>query len=85
MAESHAGYTYCGVASLVILDELHKIDRDRLLYWMVNRQTAEGGFNGRINKLVDACYNFWLGSIGIILGCDVINKNALRTYTLCCC
>ena len=22
----------------------------------------EGGFNGRINKLVDSCYNFWQGS-----------------------
>jgi protein farnesyltransferase subunit beta len=22
----------------------------------------EGGFNGRINKLVDSCYNFWQGA-----------------------
>ena len=22
---------------------------------------VEGGFNGRTNKLVDSCYNFWQG------------------------
>lgn len=22
---------------------------------------VEGGFNGRANKLVDSCYNFWQG------------------------
>ena len=22
----------------------------------------EGAFNGRINKLVDSCYNFWVGA-----------------------
>lgn len=33
------------------------------LEWLSQRQlTFEGGFNGRINKLVDSCYNFWQGA-----------------------
>ena len=37
-------------------------DLDALEYWLVNRQMKlEGGFQGRKNKLVDACYSFWQG------------------------
>lgn len=33
---------------------------DSLTYWLVNKQMKfEGGFQGRTNKLVDACYSFW--------------------------
>ena len=61
--EAHGGYTFCGLAALLILGESHKIDINRLLEWLANRQlTEEGGFNGRINKLVDSCYNFWQGA-----------------------
>jgi prenyltransferase beta subunit len=28
---------------------------------------AEGGFNGRINKQVDSCYNFWVGASAELL------------------
>lgn len=32
--------------------------------WTVNRQLSfEGGFNGRSNKLVDACYSYWVGAL----------------------
>ena len=62
--EAHAGYTFWGLASLIILGETHKINMERLLEWTVNRQLEiEGGFNGRINKLVDSWYNFWIGSV----------------------
>ena len=48
---------------MIILGETHKLDMDRLIEWTVNRQLEiEGGFNGRINKLVDSCYNFWIGA-----------------------
>jgi protein farnesyltransferase subunit beta len=61
--EAHGGYTFCGLAALLILNESHKIDIERLIEWLCNRQlTEEGGFNGRINKLVDSCYNFWQGA-----------------------
>ena len=62
--EAHGGYTYCGVATLVLLGQLNEIDVDSLLRWLVNRQmTKEGGFNGRTNKLVDSCYSFWQASV----------------------
>ena len=61
--EAHAGYTYCGLASMIILDKTQKLNMDRLIEWTANRQLEiEGGFNGRINKLVDSCYNFWIGA-----------------------
>lgn len=63
-AESHGGYTFCCVASLCLLNELHRIDIDALARWLTNRQLSEeGGFNGRPNKLVDSCYSFWQGAI----------------------
>jgi len=62
--EAHGGYTFCALAAMVILKKTHLLDMDRLLYWAVNRQmAAEGGFQGRSNKLVDACYSFWQGAL----------------------
>ena len=63
LGEAHGGYTFCGLAALIILGESSKLNYDRLIEWLCNRQlTEEGGFNGRINKLVDSCYNFWQGA-----------------------
>jgi hypothetical protein len=40
------------------------LDLQALLRWAVQRQgSAEGGFNGRTNKLVDGCYSFWQGGV----------------------
>ena len=62
--EAHGGYSYCGIATLVLLNKLHEIDVNSFIRWLVSRQmTKEGGFNGRTNKLVDSCYSFWQGSI----------------------
>ena len=62
--EAHGGYSYCGIATLVLLNKLYEIDVNSFLNWLVSRQmTKEGGFNGRTNKLVDSCYSFWQGSI----------------------
>ena len=61
--ESHGGYTFCGLAALLLLKEADKVDLGRLAEWLSMRQISEeGGFNGRINKLVDSCYNFWQGA-----------------------
>ena len=58
--EAHGGYTFCGVAALKLIHRLHKLDVDSLLGWLSRRQMPyEGGFSGRSNKLVDACYSFW--------------------------
>ncbi|CAO4380797.1 unnamed protein product [Caenorhabditis nigoni] len=62
--EAHGGYTYCAVASLVLLNRFRLVDVDSLLRWATRRQMKyEGGFQGRTNKLVDGCYSFWQGAI----------------------
>lgn len=61
--EAHGGYTFCGLAALVLLNETRALDISRLEAWLVQRQAAiEGGFNGRTNKLADGCYSFWQGA-----------------------
>jgi len=67
---------------------------DRLLEWLSNRQLVEeGGFNGRINKLVDSCYSFWQGACfeladialkgnGNLNGEYLFNQEAVQGYAL---
>jgi protein farnesyltransferase subunit beta len=45
-------------------DQSYKyVNYERLLEWLSNRQLSElGGFNGRINKLIDSCYSYWVGA-----------------------
>ncbi|KAL6944559.1 hypothetical protein ACO0RG_001296 [Hanseniaspora osmophila] len=97
--EAHGGYTFCALASLVIIiDYLHGakktlnnfIDVDMLLRWISARQDNEAfGLNGRSNKLVDGCYSFWIGGTGSILEAygytNPIDKEKLRAYILQCC
>ncbi|XP_048494874.1 geranylgeranyl transferase type-1 subunit beta isoform X2 [Beta vulgaris subsp. vulgaris] len=73
--ESHGGATYCAVASLRLMgyieDDLLSegvsssiINIAMLLDWMMQRQTADGGFHGRPNKPSDTCYGFCMaGSV----------------------
>ena len=68
--EAHGGYTYCALAGLALLGARDAaalgaagVDCGALARWLRLRQTrAEGGFSGRCNKLVDACYSFWQGA-----------------------
>ena len=63
--EAHGGYTYCALAALAVLGggALGGVDAGALARWLRARQMgAEGGFSGRCNKLVDACYSFWLAA-----------------------
>jgi protein farnesyltransferase subunit beta len=62
--EAHGGYSFCGIATLVILNKLEEINTRSFLRWLVNKQMRhEGGFQGRTNKLVDSCYSFWQGAV----------------------
>lgn len=46
--EAHGGYTFCGVASLVMLGQLHRCDIESLMLWVSRKQLKlEGGFSGR--------------------------------------
>ena len=68
--EAHGGYTYCALAALALLGARGEaalggagVDCAALARWLRLRQLrGEGGFSGRCNKLVDACYSFWQGA-----------------------
>ncbi|XP_012259865.2 protein farnesyltransferase subunit beta [Athalia rosae] len=95
--EAHGGYTFCGLAALLLLESAKLCDISSLLRWTVNRQMRlEGGFQGRTNKLVDGCYSFWQGgtfpllhSILSELGFKsdhwLYDQEALQKYLLVCC
>ncbi|KAK3165378.1 hypothetical protein QOZ80_1AG0032420 [Eleusine coracana subsp. coracana] len=61
-AEAHGGYTFCGLAALILLNETEKLDLHSLIDWVAFRQGVECGFQGQTNKLVDGCYSFWQGA-----------------------
>ncbi|RKP04312.1 hypothetical protein CXG81DRAFT_8477 [Caulochytrium protostelioides] len=66
--EAHGGYTFCGLAALELLGAADKLDLPALADWLVQRQMAfSGGFCGRTNKLVDACYAWWQGATAPLL------------------
>ncbi|KAF8395106.1 hypothetical protein HHK36_019047 [Tetracentron sinense] len=95
-SESHGGGTYCAVAALRLMgfiedDVLSKstpssiINVPLLLEWSLQRQAADGGFQGRPNKDSDTCYAFWVGGVLRILGGhNFLNKEALRGFLLTC-
>ncbi|XP_027358658.1 protein farnesyltransferase subunit beta isoform X2 [Abrus precatorius] len=60
-SEAHGGYTFCGLAAMILIGEVNRLDLPRLAEWVVFRQGKECGFQGRTNKLVDGCYSFWQG------------------------
>ncbi len=84
-AESHAAYTFCAVGALAILDRIKDIDQDKLTTFLAIRQTSQGGFNGRPEKLPDVCYSWWvLASIGAYEDISIIDVEALEKYILAC-
>ncbi|KAM1187346.1 hypothetical protein ACFX2I_023383 [Malus domestica] len=66
-AEAHGGYTFCGVATMVLINQVNRLDLPGLIDWLTFRQGKECGFQGRTNKLVDGCYSFWQGGVFPIL------------------
>nr|AZK16212.1 farnesyltransferase beta subunit [Catharanthus roseus] len=66
-SEAHGGYAFCGLAALILIDEVHRLDLPRLIDCLVFRQGWEGGFQGRTNKLVDGCYSFWQGAVAVMI------------------
>uniref|UniRef100_A0A9I9EHR9 Prenyltransferase alpha-alpha toroid domain-containing protein n=1 Tax=Cucumis melo TaxID=3656 RepID=A0A9I9EHR9_CUCME len=71
--EAHGRYTFCGLATLILINEVHRLDLRSLLDWVVFRQAGlECGFKGRTNKLVDGCYSFWQGGV-----CSLVKRLSL--------
>ncbi|KAL2098611.1 hypothetical protein ACEWY4_005091 [Coilia grayii] len=98
--EAHGGYTFCGLAALVILKGQHRLNMRSLLRWACGRQMRmEGGFQGRCNKLVDGCYSFWQAGIlhlihqtliqegdpAVGVGGWMFEQRALQEFLLLCC
>ncbi|KAM0688652.1 hypothetical protein COBT_000079 [Conglomerata obtusa] len=78
-AEAHGGYTYCAIASLVMLKQLDKCDVWKLCEFLAARQLDNGQSNGRTNKMADSCYGFWIGaSIKMISDCSTIDINLIN-------
>ena len=43
--EAHGGYSFCGLAALILMGKGHLCNTDNLLKWTANRQMRlEGGF-----------------------------------------
>ncbi|KAI3886555.1 hypothetical protein MKW92_051955 [Papaver armeniacum] len=61
-SEAHGAYTFCGLATMILINEAHRLDLLKLIDWLAFRQGVESGFQGRTNKLVDGCYSFWQGA-----------------------
>ncbi|XP_075492895.1 protein farnesyltransferase subunit beta-like isoform X1 [Primulina tabacum] len=66
-SEAHGGYTFCGLAAMVLINDVHRLNLPSLINWVVFRQGVECGFQGRTNKLVDGCYSFWQGGTAAII------------------
>lgn len=83
--ESHAAYVFCCVGALAAAEALNRIDKEALGKWLSRRQTAEGGFNGRPEKLPDVCYSWWvLSSLAMIGKTKMVDLDALENYILRC-
>ncbi|KAI8325539.1 terpenoid cyclases/Protein prenyltransferase [Martensiomyces pterosporus] len=82
--ESHGGHLYCCVASLALMGRLDAIpDKQRTLRWALFRQC--GGYQGRCNKVPDACYSFWVGAaIEILGGHDLVDFEATTEFVVQC-
>jgi len=98
--EAHGGYTFCGLATMVLLGRADLLNLDLMAHWLAHRQMAgQGGFQGRTNKLVDGCYSFWQGGCFPLLQAVLaargdmpasgvsclFNAEALLDYIMVCC
>lgn len=98
--EAHGGYTFCALASYFLLynDKFEfysqeSFDLQSLTRWATMQQyQLEGGLAGRTNKLVDACYSFWVGGCFSMLETIVdsttsslFSRTGLKNYILRCC
>lgn len=65
-AESHSGQIFCCVGALSLMGRMdlisasNKENEVRLKKWLAQRQTPNGGLNGRPEKLEDVCYSWWV-------------------------
>ncbi|XP_020591858.1 protein farnesyltransferase subunit beta [Phalaenopsis equestris] len=79
-SEAHGGYTFCGLAAMILINEVDRLDLTSLIDWVAFRHGLECGFQGRTNKLVDGCYSFWQGgSLFLIQKLFSIAENQIKS------
>lgn len=80
-SEAHGGYTFCGLATMILINEVNHLDLAGLIDWVVFRQGVECGFQGRANKLVDGCYSFWQGGVlALLQRIDLVTGDRLSLF-----
>ncbi|QDZ21522.1 subunit beta of geranylgeranyl transferase type-2 [Chloropicon primus] len=83
--ETHAGQVFCCVGALTLLGALDRVDKDRLAWWLCERQTKGGGLNGRPQKLHDVCYTWWvLSSLQMLGRLHWVDRSKLIHFILSC-
>lgn len=84
-AETHSGQIFTCLGALAIAGRLDLVDKDRLGGWLSERQLANGGLNGRPEKLEDVCYSWWVGSsLAMIDRIHWIDGKKLGNFILQC-
>jgi prenyltransferase beta subunit len=79
--ESHAGITYCAIASLNMLGTIHQADCNRAISWLEMRN--DGGWSGRVGKYPDSCYSFWnIGSLANLGALNLVDANDTEMFLL---
>ena len=74
---------WVSVGALALADRLDLIDPTTLGWWLSERQLANGGLNGRPEKLEDVCYSWWnLAALSIIGKLHWINRDNLIKFIL---
>lgn len=88
-SESHSGQIFCCISALSILNRLDlvsSISRStelKLKTWLAQRQTKNGGLNGRPEKLEDVCYSWWvLSSMSILNIINWIDREKVIDFIL---
>ena len=85
-AVSHAWQFLCCVAALDIVGAGVPVDRERLSWWLAERQVMScGGLNGRPEKLPDVCYSWWvLSSLAVLGRLSWIDQDKLADFIVSC-
>lgn len=80
--ESHSGAIYCAVSTMTLLNLANKLPTNNIVHFLASRQTSNldcpklVGVQGRLGKLPDSCYSFWVGSSI----CLLTGKNLLSPF-----
>eukprot|EP01094_Clydonella_sp_ATCC50884_P015448 TRINITY_DN2604_c0_g1_i1.p1 TRINITY_DN2604_c0_g1~~TRINITY_DN2604_c0_g1_i1.p1 ORF type:complete len:397 (+),score=101.41 TRINITY_DN2604_c0_g1_i1:171-1193(+) len=82
--EAHGGSTYCALAALSLLGRIDELEgKDSLVRWLLERQIS--GFQGRVEKVADTCYSWWVGASLAMLGAwDLVNHDMCASFTYSC-